>query len=198
MSNKININGQSYKVRERKVDNKKQEVLMKNGEAYIKNDAGELVKLHKNYDGSIFKKGSFITDETYNKRMDNFADKLNSRYESNERPELQVIDPSSFSRDADIVGMKGNFEDPMGRVFSGVVYRDKETQTNKIMHKSEGDGYKLEARYRMDETSGNLIREYQRLERPDGQVIEQIKDPETGESEIKRYNIHNQDTGINE
>ena len=49
------INGENYKVRTREVNGQEQQIFYKKGQAFIKDESGELVPLRKSDDG-LFKK----------------------------------------------------------------------------------------------------------------------------------------------
>ena len=184
---RINIGGETYKVRQREVDGKKQEIYYKDGQAYIKNGDGQLETINK-FDDGLFKKASYTTKGFEKQLMENYANSLNSRYEEGERPELSgVIDQHDFEKNDSIVGYKGRFSLGSGGTVNGVVFRDEKTNTNKVKSEQNAEtGANVSTVYALKDDSSDFFIESRTITLPDGSSIHKAYNYETGDYEITR------------
>lgn len=184
---KINIDGQSYKVRQREVDGKKQEIYYNSGQAYIKTSDGKLEKLNKFSDG-IFNKASYTTQAFENKTRENFADSLNSKYTDENRPMLQgKVDANTFIHSTELVGYKGKFSAGNDRSINGVIIRDKETNENRVLaERNNSNGTSASAIYAMNEETGELFLESRTMKNPDGSGLVRKFNYETGKYDLTK------------
>lgn len=107
------INGENYKVRTREVNGQEQQIFYKKGQAFIKDESGELVPLRKSDDG-LFKKASYETAEyQYNERVQD-ANKRNSQ---NPSGNLGNTHPCTNTA----VNKRGTFKTENGGTVSGVI-----------------------------------------------------------------------------
>ncbi len=183
----INIGGESYKVRQREVDGKKQEIYYRDGQAYIKDASGKLETLNKLDDG-IFKKASYTTQKFEAAVNKNHADSLNSKYTDENRPELTgSISDGTFLYDDAIVGYKGCFSLGNGDSVNGVIFRDPDTQINKVRSdRNSESGINVSNVYAFNQDSSEFFLESRTITRPDGSQVQRTFNYETGEYETVR------------
>lgn len=139
----ININGVNYKEATRNVNGEKQEVLVKNGEVYLKNaDGTPGEKLQKNR-GSIY--GNGFTTEEYRDTIDKeFAESVNKRdggeFTGNV---LNINDPSNAGK----------------RYKGGVLQWNPDSQELELMMKANKDGAEIVRYYSIDESGRKNVLE---------------------------------------
>ncbi len=184
---KIDIGGQTYKVRQREVDGKKQEIYYRDGEAFIKDASGNLAKLNKSSD-AIFKKASYNTQEYTQNSKENYANYLNSRSSDEDRPTLQgSVDANTFVYSSDLVGYKGKFNLPNGSGVNGIIVRDKDTNQNRILaERNNPNGTSVSALYAMNEETGEIFLESRSTKNPDGSGFIRKFNYETGEYDLTK------------
>lgn len=72
--------------------------------------------------------------------MYDIANQLNSKYSDENRPKLTgMLGAGEFLYYSDIVGYKGRFTVGNGESINCVVFRDKNTNTNKVISDQKGD-----------------------------------------------------------
>lgn len=186
---RINIGGETYKVRQREVDGRKQEIYYKDGQAYIKNASGKLESINK-FDDGVFKKASYVTQKYEENLNKNYADNLNSKYTDENRPELTgMIGDYDFKHNSDIVGYKGRFSLGNGESINGVVFRDENTNTNKVRSDSNtGNGVNVSTVYAINDDSSDFFMESRTITLPNGNTVKRTYNYDTGQYDIQRTN----------
>lgn len=181
---RINIGGESYNVRKREVNGQKQEIFYKDGLAYIKNSSGKLEALKK-FDDGIFKKASYVTQDYEASMNERNANQLNSKYSDGNRPELTgQIGTGDFLYNSDIVGYKGRFTTGDGGSINGVVFRDKNTNTNKVLSEQKGDtGVNVSTVYALKDGTADFFMESRTINLPNGDVVKRTYNYDTGSYE---------------
>ena len=177
---KINIQGETYKVRERMVNGEKKEIYYKDGNAFIKDSSGNLTELHKVKD-SLFTKAEYETQEYKSLKEEQFADRLNSKYDKNNRPTLQgEMYSSTLLYDLSYTGSSGSFRDANGDVIKGYLEYDKDSKQNRIISESNSsNGVSSKATYTIDE-QGNFFMLKRIITAPNGKTIERTYDETSG------------------
>lgn len=182
---RVNFGGESYKVRQREVDGKKQEIYYKGGEAFIKTSDGKLEKLNKTSDG-VFQKASYNTEGYQKKAEENYANHLNSKYTDADRPTLEgKVDAEAFTHSADFVGYKGRFVDENDKGFNGIVFRDKESNENRVLaERNFENGSSQKNVYAMNPDSGKFFLESRTIQNADGGMTIRKFNYDTGEYDL--------------
>lgn len=184
---RINIGGESYRVRQREVNGQKQEIFYKDGLAYIKNNSGKLEALKK-FDDGLFKKASYVTQDYEADMNERNANRLNSKYSDENRPELTgLLGTGDFLYNSDIVGYKGRFALGDGDSINGVVFRDKNTNTNKVISEQKGDtGVNVSTIYALKEGTSDFFMESRTINLPNGDVVKRTYNYDTGSYDTVR------------
>lgn len=139
----MNINGQKYQVRSREVDGRKEQIYYRDGEAFMKNGDGKLEKLIKCTDG-IFEKATYRTQaymDAYSEggtkaARETTADRWNNTATGGVTNSYNE-DYSTLTHSNDLVGYKCAALTEKGKEIIGEIYRDKETDTNKLKQSAE-------------------------------------------------------------
>lgn len=188
---KVTINGENYRVKEKNVNGQNISVFIKgkgnDKTTFIKDENGNLEQLHKDY----MNPKAFITEDVKQQRTSHFADRMNSKYDDENRPvdnykyNLSSGADATYLKNApDVVGKLVTIESkPTDRAYNlseamqpqqYVVYMDPNTGENKFLSKPSEmqNGDKGVMMYGINSETGKLEREKAIVYHQDGSRTE--------------------------